>query len=442
MNMFYSFSYFIGRATPWCFLLLHLAPVHAQAPTRFTAFERSITGHRYSQEQAHDPADSFLPVPATESFLLAANGQYRGRSYLTYPGKIVFQELTIGSLAGTKTIDELKWREGVAITAGDAAAAQEELADSLFLSPQLIASTTTDLAGRPLRIERDGNGRVASLHVADQSFKYADYRCMQGMCQPYVIEMRRGEILAAKWTVTEFRLHPAIDASMFKLPNGYVAAAPSGPLRLSKLDKNVFRIDGAASGYHTGVVKGERGIAVFDPSVSVAEATLNRKLIESQFPGIPITHVILSHAHGDHLRGLPAYLGEGVSVIAGDRASTSLQRQFGEAVRSVHEVKQSYRLDLGGIEVQILPVKSTHAATMLIAHVAKQKLVFQGDLFYIPEQGQVPAPFEGAGELWQAIRSNGLAVATIVGVHGRSGTLGELREALRKTGKPIKPVSK
>jgi glyoxylase-like metal-dependent hydrolase (beta-lactamase superfamily II) len=148
--------------------------------------------------------------------------------------------------------------------------------------------------------------------------------------------------------------------------------------------------------------------------------------------------VILSHAHGDHIRGLPAYLGDGVSVLAGDRASLSLERIFGESAPVVREVRQPYRLDLGDISIKIIPVKSTHAATMLVAYVVNQNVIFEGDLFYIPEQGQVPAPFEGASELWDVIRTNGLPVATIVGVHGRSGSIGELHEALRKAGAQIR----
>ncbi len=408
----------------------------AQAPVQFVAFERSVEGHQFSREQSHDPADPILPVPAVESFLLASNGQYRGHSELTYPGKIVFRELTIGSPEGTKTIDEIKWRQGIGIVAGDAAAAHEELAESLFLSPQLIAaSASTDLAGRPIRIERDPMGRAISLQVADRTFLYSDYRCKEDMCQPYAIEMRRGQTLAATWTVTNFRRNPPINAALFTLPDGYVSATPRGPLRLSQLAKTVFRIDGTQSGYHTGVVQGERGIAMFDPSVSVEEAAKNRKLVEARFPGIPITHVIISHTHGDHMRGLPAYLGDSVSVIGGARASLSLKRMFGESVKTVHEITQPYRIDLGGTAIEIIPVKSTHAATMLVAYVVDQNVMFDGDLFYIPEQGQVPAPFEGAAELWETIKSHHLPVAQIVGVHGRTGSIAELHDALKLASK-------
>jgi hypothetical protein len=277
----------VGKLAAACLLALtNFTSAQAQAPGEFVAFERTLAGQRFSREQAHNPADAILPVPATESFLLAADGQYRGRSQLIYPGKIEFRELTIGSLEGTKKIDEIKWREGIAIVAGDAAAAREELADSLYMSPQLIGSSASaDLAGRPIRVGRDPMGRVISLQVADRTFHYADYRCMEGMCQPYDIEVRRGQHLAAKWAVTGFRLNPAVNADAFKLPEGYVSAAPKGPLRLTQLSRNVFRIDGTESGYHTGVVKGRRGIALFDPSVSVAEAALNRKLIESRSRG-------------------------------------------------------------------------------------------------------------------------------------------------------------
>jgi hypothetical protein len=67
-----------------------------------------------------------------------------------------------------------------------------------------------------------------------------------------------------------------------------------------------------------------------------------------------------------------------------------------------------------------------------MAYLPKAKLIFQGDLLILPNRGQ-PGPANAlTAEFANAIDRLQLDVQTIAGVHGRVGTIADLRAAVAK----------
>jgi lysophospholipase L1-like esterase len=97
----------------------------------------------------------------------------------------------------------------------------------------------------------------------------------------------------------------------------------------------------------------------------------------------------------------------------------------------IEEVSAPRTLDLGGATVVLYPLVSSHAAEILVSYAPASRTVFQGDLFYLPEAGAIPATFEGGEELSRLIADHRLDVLDIVGVHGRSGRLADLAEGVK-----------
>ena len=162
------------------------------------------------------------------------------------------------------------------------------------------------------------------------------------------------------------------------------------------------------------------------------EAGKVRSIIEKTAPGRRITHVVASHTHSDHIAGLQAYLDAGARVLVGKGGGIALRRQFATLPDSaVEEVSAPRTLDLGGAKVVLYPLASSHAAEMLVSYAPASRTVFQGDLFYLPEAGPIPATFEGGEELSRLIADQNLDVVDIVGVHGRSGRLADLAEGVK-----------
>ena len=72
-----------------------------------------------------------------------------------------------------------------------------------------------------------------------------------------------------------------------------------------------------------------------------------------------------------------------------------------------------------------------HAREMLVAYLPKQGILFQGDMFFSPFEGQVLGFAQEATQHFAAkIRELGFTVNTLAGVHGKVGTMSELEQSL------------
>ncbi|GLX96953.1 MBL fold metallo-hydrolase [Herbidospora sp. NBRC 101105] len=132
----------------------------------------------------------------------------------------------------------------------------------------------------------------------------------------------------------------------------------------------------------------------------------------------PITHVILTHAHFDHIGGLDALLGEGGQVIAQEAFAAELALQaaspppFPYLLPDGQEhrkhvvpdrlVSRPETLTVGGVEFGLVPIRGGESADGLLVHLPDRGVVFTGDMC-MPYLG---APFfpEGSAEgLFEAL---------------------------------------
>lgn len=133
----------------------------------------------------------------------------------------------------------------------------------------------------------------------------------------------------------------------------------------------------------------------------------------------PISHVILTHAHWDHIGGLRALAGPGTRVIA--------QAAFGDELRIVNETGVSFRyffgttgsqrrydvapdqlvrdaqtLTIGGTKFALHPVRGGETTDALLVHLPDKGVLFVGDVF-MPYLGAPFVPEGSADGLFEAI---------------------------------------
>jgi glyoxylase-like metal-dependent hydrolase (beta-lactamase superfamily II) len=201
---------------------------------------------------------------------------------------------------------------------------------------------------------------------------------------------------------------PRIAASTFAPPPGYVAPPPAGQPAVRELAPRTFIAD-LPGGYHSMFVDAGDSVLVFEAPRGAEQLAA---LIERTLPGKRVSHVFVTHHHGDHTAGLATFIANGATIVAGRDADVAIRRQLNIESAAFELVTE--RRTIAGVDV--IPVNSAHASTMLVFVV--NGVVFQGDLFYVPERGNVPPQFMVVRELQHAIR--GLRVDTIAGVHGRT----------------------
>lgn len=150
---------------------------------------------------------------------------------------------------------------------------------------------------------------------------------------------------------------------------------------------------------------------------------------------LPISHVILTHAHWDHVGGLNVFAGPGTEVVAqaGFPAELRLQSAApgpfpyflaaGEGHR--HEiapdrlVRERETLIAGGTEFVLYPIRGGETEDGLVIHLPDRDLAFVGDMI-MPQLG---APFfpEGSAPGLFAAMELVLGLGPTLLIHGHAG---------------------
>jgi glyoxylase-like metal-dependent hydrolase (beta-lactamase superfamily II) len=135
---------------------------------------------------------------------------------------------------------------------------------------------------------------------------------------------------------------------------------------------------------------------------------------------LPITHVILTHAHWDHIGGLDALSGPGGQIIASARYADELQivndtgLHFG-FLRATTDtqpftlypdrlVSAAECVMLGGVEFALIPVAGGETSDGLLIHLPASGVVFVGDV----SMPQLGAPFLPEGSLQGLLETFGV----------------------------------
>ncbi|WP_407692539.1 MBL fold metallo-hydrolase [Ramlibacter aquaticus] len=160
---------------------------------------------------------------------------------------------------------------------------------------------------------------------------------------------------------------------------------------------------------NAGFVVTRTGVVVID---ALGSPALARQLLAQirRITPLPVTHVILTHYHADHVYGLQAFKAVGAKVIAHRAAQEYLGSETArlrlEASRTelapwidgdTHLVVPDEWLDgprdleIGGVNFQLRPVGPAHTPEDLAIYLPQEKVLFAGDIVFrnrIPYVGQ------------------------------------------------------
>ena len=151
------------------------------------------------------------------------------------------------------------------------------------------------------------------------------------------------------------------------------------------------------------------GVVVIDALGSPALATRLLATIKAITP-LPVTHVIVTHYHADHIYGLQTLKAAGAKIVAhqaakiylhSDTARLRLEASRQELapwidahtrlVAADQWVDRETSLSLSGMEFQLKPLGPSHTPEDLAIYLPQEKVLFAGDLVFrsrIPYVGQ------------------------------------------------------
>lgn len=290
---------------------------------------------------------------------------------------------------------------------------------------------------------------------------------------------------------------PAVLAAMLALSGGWAQAHDNGAagavqaqakpattapgavpeMKLQQVAAGVFYVEGlSALGSsanqnfisNAGFVETPHGVVVID---ALGSPALAQRLVEQirKVTDKPITHVLLTHYHADHIYGLQTFKALGATIIAHEAgreylhsetaqlrlqaSRTDLAPWIDEHTRMVEAdqwVTGVQRLDIDGMAFELHPMGPAHTPEDMAIFLPSKRVAFVGDLVFrqrIPYVGQA----DSAHWITSLETLLALPIEVVVPGHGPVSSqpredmamtrdyLLYLREAMRKAATDLEP---
>lgn len=235
-------------------------------------------------------------------------------------------------------------------------------------------------------------------------------------------------------------------ALIARMPEGITAArcAVSGPaLEVEEVAPGVFAHIGAIEepDPRNGGDVANLGFVVGDQSVAVIDAGTTRHVAEGlwrairQHTDLPVSHLILTHMHPDHVLGAPLFADAGAQVIGHENLPRALaDRQEGYLLRLGQEIGAAgfegsgiapvdqgitgpVTVDLGGRSLTLTPWPLAHTGTDVTVQDSVSGVFFAGDLLF---EQHCPS-LDGSVKGWRAVldQLQQITASAVVPGHGR-----------------------
>ncbi len=168
---------------------------------------------------------------------------------------------------------------------------------------------------------------------------------------------------------------------------------------------------------NAGFVVTADSVVVIDVLGSPALATLLLQRIARITPK-PVSHVLVTHYHADHIYGLQVFKAAGASIVAQRQAKDYLQsdtaqrrleasRQdlfpwIDEATRLIPAdrwLDGDTDLRIGEVDFQLRAVGPSHTPEDMVVHVPQERVLFAGDLVF---RGRIPFVGQADSRRWIA----------------------------------------
>lgn len=148
-------------------------------------------------------------------------------------------------------------------------------------------------------------------------------------------------------------------------------------LHVSEIEPGLFFVTDLV--YQSAFIVTDDGVVVLDAPPSFGENL--RKAIKITAPGVPITHLIMSHGHRDHNGGGFHFVDiAGLEIVAADAVARTLEQYPLEGVLTpTRTFDDALDLTIGGVEIELQTAHFHSEDTDVLIYLPKEKFLMAID---------------------------------------------------------------
>ena len=236
------------------------------------------------------------------------------------------------------------------------------------------------------------------------TYAFEDFKPVDGVPFPHRVKIRGevgnsadveytsvtfGENALAEPLLTLPVQEPAPSQATKVLSGDYV------PLKLVPVAPGVFQAEGYS--HSSMVVEFPRWLVVVEAPQTEIQSNVLGQLLRKQFPGKPVQYVAMSHPHHDHIGGVRALVALGATILVEKTHEVEMKRIIDARHTYPPDELERHRRSqqkVGGIEVyegtkvisdggrtfELHAIQFPHVATMVIAYLPGERVLFNSDV--------------------------------------------------------------
>jgi glyoxylase-like metal-dependent hydrolase (beta-lactamase superfamily II) len=156
-------------------------------------------------------------------------------------------------------------------------------------------------------------------------------------------------------------------------------------LHVSEIEPSLFLVSDLI--YQSAFLVTNDGVVVFDAPPSIGERL--RTAIENVAPGVPITHLIMTHGHSDHNGGGFAFADlPDLRIIAAQDVAASLKNTpLRGVLQPTQTFEETLKLNIGGVPIELQTTTFHAEDTDTMIYLPEQKFLMAVDTI---TPGEVP----------------------------------------------------
>jgi glyoxylase-like metal-dependent hydrolase (beta-lactamase superfamily II) len=274
--------------------------------------------------------------------------------------------------------------------------------------------------------------KVVTVQPAQQTERiFKNNKEVNGLSYASIIENYLNGVLFGRDSLYDVNTKP-FDESKLQVPQGYTIDTASYQPKVTALSERVHLIEHVPGGRNMIFVEFPDGVFVTEAPLSneVSQAMID--LIHKTVPGKPIKYVHLSHFHNDHTNGIRAFAAEGATIVAANETIEVIRTitddssgRFKDKFSAMHtsakfQTLNVFNQNVGKDAIELFEVKNNHAKGLSFVYLPKEKIVYEGDLYSLPDDGTITPAIEITRQFAAFMRSKNIKPVHIIGHHGSS----------------------